>query len=413
MASMSGNSGWAFDGASESRRPADGKKTCQTSSHKTCAWKEGELKPPLAAFVLAAIAFGQAQTPLPVSPEVHPDGRVTFRVRAPRASEVTVRGEWMRGPEKLAKEDSGVWSVTVGPIPPDIYSYSFSIDGATVLDPLNNRIKSSSRGAGASVVEIRGGLMHEIRETPHGSVQAQWYESAIIGGTRRIFVYTPPGYENDVSIRYPVLYLLHGNGDTESEWTSFGRANFILDNLIAEGKVRPMLVVMPFGHTVPPNDLSVTTRARNTQLLEEDLLQNIIPTVEKRYRTAPGAKNRAIAGLSMGGGQSINIGLNNLGVFSWIAVFSAGAGGGGPQRAAQAFEERAAAVLADKAGTNKKLSLLWIACGKDDAAMAGAEQLAAILEKNGIRHTLHKTEGAHTWRVWRRYLAELTPMLFR
>jgi len=135
--------------------------------------------------------------------------------------------------------------------------------------------------------------------------------------------------------------------------------------------------------------------------------------VEKRYRTAPGAKNRAIAGLSMGGGQSINIGLNNLGVFSWIAVFSAGVGGGGGAAASEEFEKRAAAVLGDKAGTNKKISLLWIACGTEDNAMRGAEQLAGILDKHGIKHTLHKTEGAHTWRVWRRYLAELTPMLFR
>jgi enterochelin esterase family protein len=281
-----------------------------------------------------------------------------------------------------------------------------------MVDPSNNRIKSSSRGAGVSVLEVPGGKIHEIRDVPHGSVHAQWYKSPDIGTTRRFFVYVPPGYEKNTSTRYPVLYLLHGNGDTEAEWTTFGRANFILDNLLAEGKVRPMLVVMPFGHTVPPQELSTASRGRNTQLMEEDLLQNVIPAVEARYRTAGGAKNRAIAGLSMGGGQSTFIGLGNLSMFSWVAVFSAGAGGGGG-RDNQGFDEKLAAVFADKDTTNKKLSLLWIACGTDDGAMKGAEQLAAKLESSGIRHTFHKTEGAHNWRVWRRYLAELTPLLFR
>ncbi|MBK7929691.1 MAG: esterase [Bryobacterales bacterium] len=368
----------------------------------------------VAAVALAGVVWAQAPAPVPpvVSPEVHADGRVTFRLRAPKAAEVTVRGEWMTQAEKLTKGDAGVWSVTVGPVPADIYSYTFSVDGMTVLDAVNNRIKSSSRGAGVSVVEIPGGRLHEVRGVPHGSVQAHWYQSPQIGATRRVMVYTPPGYERDKE-RYPVLYLLHGNGDTEGEWSAFGRANFILDNLIAEGRVKPMLVVMPYGHTVPPNDLSTGSRGRNTQLMEEDVTKNIVPLIDKRYRVAPGARNRAIAGLSMGGGQSINIGLHNLDLFSWVAVFSAGVGGGGGAADRQAFEQRMSAVLADRDGTNKKLKLLWIACGKDDRAMAGAEQLAELLQKNGIRHTLLKTEGAHTWRVWRSYLAQLTPLLFR
>lgn len=372
----------------------------------------------VAAVALVGVVWAQAPAPVTppvppvVSPEVHADGRVTFRLRAPKAAEVTVRGEWMTQSEKLTRDDAGVWSVTVGPVPADIYSYTFSVDGMTVLDAVNNRIKSSSRGAGVSVVEIPGGRLHEVRGVPHGSVQAHWYPSPQIGATRRVMVYTPPGYERDKE-RYPVLYLLHGNGDTEGEWSAFGRANFILDNLIAEGKVKPMLVVMPFGHTVPPNDLSTGSRGRNTQLMEEDVTKNIVPLVDKRYRVAPGARNRAIAGLSMGGGQSINIGLHNLDLFSWVAVFSAGVGGGGGAADRQAFEQRMSAVLADRDGTNQKLKLLWIACGKDDRAMAGAEQLAELLQKNGIQHTLLKTEGAHTWRVWRSYLAQLTPLLFR
>ncbi len=369
------------------------------------------MKTPALVVALALAASAQTPPSLVVSPEVHADRRVTFRLLAPRAAEVLLRGEWMRDAAKLEKDAAGVWSGTLGPIEPDTYSYNFVVDGLTVLDPRNNRIKNGSRGPGSSVVDVPGGLSHEVRDVPHGNLTAVWYDSAAIGGTRRVHVYTPPFYEKG-SARYPVLYLLHGNGDTDAEWSSHGRANFILDNLIAEGKARPMIVVMPYGHTVPPNALA-TERGRNTELMEQDALKSVIPAVESRFRTAPGARNRAIAGLSMGGGQSINIGLNHLDTFAWVAVFSAGVGGGGGARASEAFEAKSKAVLADGPAANKKIGLLWIGCGVDDGAMAGATQLAAILEKAGIKHTFRKTDGAHTWRVWRRYLAELTPQLFR
>jgi enterochelin esterase family protein len=205
---------------------------------------------------LLAVAAAMAQTPPLVSPEVHSDGRVTFQLRAPKAAEVTLRGEWMppQASEKLVRDPAGVWSVTLGPLPPDIYSYSFSIDGAASPDPANNQVKASSRGPGSSVLVVPGGSRsHETRDVPHGSVHAHWYRSPEIGATRRFLVYVPPEYDREPSARYPVLYLLHGNGDTEEVWSEFGRANFILDNLLAERKVVPMLVVMPYGHTVPPH----------------------------------------------------------------------------------------------------------------------------------------------------------------
>lgn len=223
----------------------------------------------------------------------------------------------------------------------------------------------------------------------------------------------PPGYDKDPSTHYPVFYLLHGSGDTEGEWPWYARANFIMDNLLADGKIRPMLVVMPFGHTVPANDLTPESRPRNTQLMEDDLLKNIIPAVESRYRALPGPKNRAIAGLSMGGGQAINVGLANLDTFSWIGVFSAGANGGGAPRDTKGFETKVAGVLADAAATNKKISLLWIGCGREDATMKSAEQLTGILDAHKIKYTFRQSDGAHTQRVWRRYLAELAPQLFR
>jgi enterochelin esterase-like enzyme len=362
--------------------------------------------------IAVACLAASAQAPPLVSPEVHADRRVTFRLAAPRATDVALRGEWMQGPAQLEKDAAGVWTGTLGPIEPDTYSYTFSVDGLTVLDPRNNRIKNGSRGPSSSVLDIPGGLSHEVRDVPHGNVTAVWYDSPATGGLRRMHVYTPPYYEKGTG-RYPVLYLLHGNGDTDAEWSSHGRANFILDNMIAEGKAKPMIVVMPYGHTVPPNALNTESRGRNTELMEQDLLKSVIPAVESRFRAAPGARNRAIAGLSMGGGQSINIGLNHLDTFAWVAVFSAGVGGGGGARATEAFETRSRAVLADGAAANKKIALLWIGCGVDDGAMTGATQLSNLLEKSGIKHTFRKTEGAHTWRVWRRYLAELTPQLFR
>lgn len=352
-----------------------------------------------------------------VSPEVHADRRVTFRLRAPKAGEVTLRGEWMPAQtrESLVKDDSGVWSVTLGPLDPDLYSYSFSIDGVTTIDPRNPRVKLGSRTSNASLVDVPGTppRLDEERDVPHGAVEVNWYKSAAVGTTRRFFVYTPPGYGRESAARYPVLYLLHGNGDTEGEWTWVGRANLIVDNLLAERKARPMLVVMPFGHAVNPNDQTPESRGQNMKLFEQDLLKDVLPRVEARYRVAAGPKNRAIAGLSMGGGQSLNIGLSNLAVFGSIGVFSAGAGGGGARGPSEEFASRYAALLADPEGTNKKLRLLWIGCGEQDFALAGAEAVSGALEKHKIRHTLRKTAGAHTWTVWRRYLAELVPLLFR
>lgn len=374
----------------------------------------------LTALLMIAGSASLAQTTAPqvqnvVSPEVQADRRVTFRLRAPKAGEVILWGDWMMGQnrEKLVKDESGVWSITLGPFEPDIYTYTFSIDGVSIPDPRNSQLKPSARGPGSSVLDVPGErVLYEVRDIPHGKVEANWYKTPAIGGTRRFFVYTPPGYEKDRSARYPVLYLLHGSGDTEGEWPWYARANFIMDNLLADGKIRPMLVVMPYGHTVSPNDLTPESRPRNTQLMEDDVVKNIIPAVESNYRAAPGPRNRAIAGLSMGGGQAINIGLNNLATFSWIGVFSAGVSGGGGARASQDFESKYNAVLSDPA-TNKKIALLWIGCGKDDATMSSAEQLAAVLDKHNIKYTFRKSDGAHTQRVWRRYLAEVAPMLFR
>jgi enterochelin esterase family protein len=334
----------------------------------------------------------RGQAPLP-SPEVKADHTVVFRLSAPKATAVQVRGEW-GAPQAMTKDDNGVWSVTVGPLEPELYSYTFSVDGATVVDPRNTRLKIG-RGSMSNLVEVPGNAVQDLRPVPHGTLHTHRYESKALGGTsRRLTVYTPPGYETAGDQRYPTLYLLHGSGDDDRGWTDVGLALRILDNLIAEKRTVPMVVVMPDGHAA--------AGANNTQAFEADLLKDIIPLVEKTYRVKPEAANRAIAGLSMGGGQSWAIGMNHLDTFAYVCPFSMGGA-------------NATTILAklDPAQANERLKLLWIGCGRQDRLFAGSERLCEELKAKGIKHVWHPTEGAHTWKVWRRYLAEVMPMLFQ
>ena len=359
-------------------------------------------------FVLSPL-WVAAQTPAApawISPEVHGDQRVTFRIAAPKAESVVVRGEWMRGTEPLAltKDAEGLWSVTTAPLPADLYSYSFIVDGVKTIDSRNPLLKTGARSSD-SAVDIPGAAAehHALRNVPHGTVHAEIYSSAATGTLRRLHVYTPPGYEAGRG-RYPVLYLLHGSGDTDREWTSYGRANLIADNLIADGKLKPLVIVMTDGHPADPNNPAL--RARNTELFAKDLLESVIPFVEKKYRIEARRERRALAGLSMGGAQTLATGLKALDRFSALGVFSMGLRG-------ESFEDEHRAVLEDAAATNQRLRLFWIACGKDDFLWEPAVRLHETLEKRGIRHVWKPTAGAHTWVVWRRYLSEFLPLLFQ
>lgn len=353
---------------------------------------------------IAAMALAQ---PNVVSPEVHGDRRVTFRVHAPKAQEVTFFGDWMpaNAKEKMAKDPGGVWSVTLGPLAPSIYLYSFTVDGVTMADPVNPKIKLRARTS-ASMVDVPSSppALWQAREVPHGSVEINWHASKLLGGEPRwLWVYTPPGYEK-TKRRYPVLYLFHGSNDTAGGWTLAGNANFILDNLLAEGKAVPMIVVMPYGHAVEfgaPRE----QQAKNLPLFEEYLLKEVMGYAEGKYRIAPGRRNRAIAGLSMGGGQSLRIGFGHLDLFSAIGAFSAAV----PADFDSYFES----TLADAKAVNEKLKLFWIGCGKDDFLFERSKKLAALLEARQIRHTFRATEGAHTYTIWRQYLGEFAPLLFR
>jgi len=344
--------------------------------------------------------------PPPVSPEVNADRSVIFRVRAPNATNVTVSGEWP-GVKPMTKDEAGNWIVTVGPLAPELYSYSFSIDGFQTLDPGNPAVKPG-RSPRTSMVEVPGTppLPHEWDAAiPHGTVREHWYQSKSAGARRSLHVYTPPGHDQSRK-DLPVMYLLHGNGDNDGTWAALGRANVILDNLIAAKKARPMIVVMTDGHPYvsPPgvSPTNATERGRNTKAYERDLIEDVMPFVETNYRTINKRESRAIIGLSMGGGQSLHVGLNHLDRFTWVGAMSA----------AVPNENDVATALADVKDTNKKLKTLWIAIGKDDFLLSRNKTFDELLTAKGITHTYKITEGNHSWPVWRKYLAEFAPMAF-
>jgi enterochelin esterase family protein len=350
----------------------------------------------------------QSGTTIPAvrSPEVLSDRRVTFRLAAPKAADVRVTCECFDGAQALQKDDKGVWSATLGPFESDIYEYEFTVDGVTILDPRNEKVKYNGRPSTiSSLLDVSGSAprFYDARPVPHGKVEIRWYPSKAVNGTRRVYVYTPPGYERGTT-RLPVLYLLHGADGDDSAWTAFGRANHILDNLMADRKVTPMVVVMPFGYAYPPASGAAADKQRTD--FEKDLLEDIVPFVQSNYRVFADRDHRAIAGLSMGGGQSLNIGLRHLDLFSRVASFSGAVPRGAG--AADSFKD----VLADAKKLNTALKLFWIGCGTEDGLYAPNKEFSALLNKSGVTHTFHSSGGAHTWIVWRKYLQEVAPQLF-
>jgi len=255
-----------------------------------------------------------------ISPEVHPDGAITFRLRAPQASQVSLS---FAGAKPMTKDANGVWSATVGPVPPEIYQYNFVVDGVRILDPGNPHLKNG-RALDASIVEVPGSppRFDEVQNVPHGALQIRMYHSTPLKKTRQLYVYTPPQYDTEPGRRFPVLYLRHGSGDTEENWSDTGRAGVILDNLVAQRKAVPMIVVMPNGDT--DGTWAGGSSPAGIEILGQELLTDIIPMIDKTYRVSPGRENRAITGLSMGGGQAFTIGLKHLDQFAWVGEFSSG-----------------------------------------------------------------------------------------
>jgi enterochelin esterase family protein len=366
----------------------------------------------LALISAAPAQFGGPRGPVVVSPAVGTDRKLTFRVHAPKAGDVRMFTSDLPGdprPRAMKKGENGVWELTVGPVDPGTYRYLFTVDGVLVADSRNQAV-SESNGNVWSVVHVPGSDFMDTADVPHGAVARVTYKSSVLGKNRRMHVYTPPGYEAGAQ-KYPVLYLLHGAGDSDDSWTSVGRANFILDNLIAARKARPMIVVMPAGHTGPFSFFMPTERPKGggpvgNARFEDDFLKDVLPYVEKHYRVLADRPNRAVAGLSMGGAQTLDIAFSRPKDFGYVGVFSSGVVFG---KLADWEKGHKEALGEAKDG----LKLLWFATGSKDFLLKQTKETVALFKKNHLKPVFKETPGGHTWINWQRYLNEFAPQLFR
>ena len=403
-----------------------------------CAVAVAQTAPPPAA--PPPPAPGGRGAPAVRSPEVAADGRVTFRLRAPNAREVAVTGIVPGQRLAMQKDEQGVWTATTDPMKPDMYGYAFSVDGATFNDPGNSNFKTAMVGAGQSQVHVPGTVSWEPAPgIARGAVAHHFYHSELIGDDRDFYVYTPPNYEPNRKELYPVLYLLHGLGDDAAGWLTAGAANVILDNLIAQGKAKPMIMVNTLGYGVA-NMLSGGRGGRGgpgvmggdkmIPNFAQAVLEEVMPQVEKQYRVTKNRQERAIAGLSMGGAEALFTGLNHQDKFAWVGSFSgafvmwpgavtgtpptgntAGGGRGAMKLDTAVFERNFPAL---DAKTNKQLKLLWIACGTDDGLNGVNQQFKGWLKGKDIQFTDVEVPGmAHVWPLWRQNLTELAPLLFQ
>jgi enterochelin esterase-like enzyme len=369
-----------------------------------------------------------AAPPAVESPEIHSDRTVTFRLRAPQATTVQLVGEVLQGkpPVPMTKGDNGVWSATIGPLPPEIWIYDFRIEGVDLPDPSNISLMTRAAG-GASVssfVEVPGDspAFYDARPVPHGQVRMIVYESKAMDVDRYVWVYTPPGYDESRA-KYPVLYLLHGNGETQAGWVDNGRANLILDNLIADHKAVPMIVVMPHGHARQSASVGPYKTVEqpgqpgllNFTLFTDDFLDQIMPMIERNFRVYTDADHRAIGGLSMGAFQSIQIGLSHPELFHYVMAYSGGFGGLGPS-ASGPIEEQSPwkELLADPVRTKKSLHLLFLGAGTEETAMhEPGQRLVQLFKDEGVNAVWATFPGAHVFSVWRNDLNYTAPKLFR
>lgn len=356
---------------------------------------------------------GRQRAPQIVSPLVQDNGAVQFQLLAPNADSVELVSPDLGGmpePGEMTKNDQEVWSLTYGPLEePITMRYRFNVDGMNIVDP-SARLTSEANGTVFSLVHIPGQPFQDIQEVPHGAVAEVTYYSEVLGKNRRMHVYTPPGYANSQK-KYPVFYLLHGSSDSDDSWSTIGRASVILDNLIASGKAVPMLVVMPDGHVSRAG-----VRNEGGGSFEEEFEQDIRPTIEKTYRVYTDRAHRAIAGLSMGGGQTMNITFANLKDYGYIGVFSSGVfslgGRGGGQPQGPSWEEQHADSL-DTPALKEGMELIWYATGSDDFLIETSRSSVEALRNHGFEVMWKETDGGHWWKNWRAYLAEFAPLLFK
>ena len=349
-------------------------------------------------FFVTVASFAQ-RPPSISSPQVHTDNTVTFKYFSRTAEKVTLSGEFLASPVAMTKDASGVWSITVGPVKPDIYPYFFVVDSIQVADPNNTYIFANERFK-RSIVDIPGStpLVHSMQNVPHGKISYRYYKSKTLGTTRQLLVYTPPGFNPNGSKKYPVLYLIHGGSDTEETWTKVGRANLIADNLIAQGKAVPMIIVMPYGNVRPSTVPDGFTR---------DVMNDIIPFIEANYPVLTDSKNRAVAGFSVGGGQTLNIGLTNTNKFAYVCSYA-------PFTQTPEWQRNFGSAYAPNAAqVNNQLKLFTISVGTEDFLYESVKQNIAMYEKKGLKVKSYIVPGGHTWMNCKQYLATTLQEIFK
>ena len=372
----------------------------------------------LAGFVKNSFAQARRRggaAPAVISVEILPDRQVTFRISAPQANNVrfTSSDIFNLGPKsQMTKNDNGVWETTVGPLEPGAYRYNFNVDGVSTTDPQSPLISESNTHV-QSLMYVPGSDLMDTKNVPHGAVAEITYYSTALSRFRRMHVYTPPGYEANQE-KYPIFYLMHGAMDNDDAWTSVGRAGFILDNLIAAGKAKPMVIAMPAGHTNASNSMGGLMRGRSAGGAQprdeffEDFVNDVMPYIEKNYRIITDRPHRAIAGLSMGGAQTLNVAFAHLDKFAYIGIFSSGIFGNGTS----AWEQSHLAAL-DNADLKKGLKLIWFSTGVEDSLISNTRATVEMLRKHGFEPVFKESPGAHTWINWRNYLIEFAPQLFQ
>ncbi len=357
-------------------------------------------------FACGTLSAQPTRKPPIVSPEIHQDRTVTFRFRAPLAKQVELSGQFIKANQPMTKGEDDLWQTTVGPIEPNLYPYAFVVDGLQVADPNNPYLFPNERFKN-SLINIPGNQpgLHEWQDVPHGKVDYCLYHSQLLG-PRPLLVYTPPGYSS-ITERLPVLYLISGTTDTEETWFKVGCANFILDNLIAMGKAKPMIVAMPYGNmmtgTPAPNSPEAADMYKRFSM---ELIQEIIPFVESQYRTQADREHRAIAGFSRGGGQSLYTAMRHRDLFAWIGSYSA-------YLTPEVVQSHLADFIKNPSTTNAEVKLLWLGVGKTDFLFEPAQKFDAFLTEKGIAHQSLITEGGHTWMNARHYLAETLQLYFQ
>lgn len=348
------------------------------------------------ALIISATAVAQ-RPPSLHSPQVHPDHSITFRYYSRNAKQVTLKGEFLNDPVFLAGDTSGVWSVTVPPVKPDIYPYSFIVDHVELADPNNSYIFANERFK-RSIVDVPGDepLIHSLQNVPHGKISYRYYQSSALENTRQLLVYTPPGFDASAKKKYPVLYLIHGGSDTEETWTKVGNANLIADNLFAKGLAIPMIIVMPYGN-VRPKPMPDFTK---------DVINDILPFIESNYPVLTDSKNRAIAGFSVGGGQTLNIGLTHTDKFAYICSYA-------PYTATEEFQKNFTNWIPDADKINQQLKLFTISVGTEDFLYESVKKNLAFFDEKKIHVKPYIVSGGHTWMNCKQYLATTLQEIFK